>query len=97
MLLILGFYVTTFAVPAVFMLGYWIIVQFLGGMMSAGEAGGGVAFWAHVGGFVAGAVLIFLFRDKQLLDKHPYHGWHQKSHASRSWHRVSGSGRGRRW
>ena len=86
-----------FAVPAVFMLGYWILVQVVGGMASLGQAGGGVAFWAHVGGFLAGAVLILLFRDKRLLDRHPFHGWSQKSHASRSWHRVSGSDRRRRW
>jgi membrane associated rhomboid family serine protease len=96
MLLILGFYITTFAVPAVFMLGYWIIVQVLGGMMSVGASGGGVAFWAHVGGFAAGAVLILLFKDNRLLDKHPYHGWRQKRHASQVWHRVSGNRR-RRW
>lgn len=97
MLFILGFYVTTFAVPAVFMLGYWIVVQLAGGMLSAGQGGGGVAFWAHVGGFGAGALLILLFRDKRLLDRHPYHGWRQKSHASKSWHRVSGDDRRRRW
>jgi membrane associated rhomboid family serine protease len=96
MLVILGFYITTFAVPAVFMLGYWIIVQVVGGMMSVGATGGGVAFWAHIGGFAAGAVLILLFKDNRLLDKHPYHGWRQKRHASQVWQRVSGDRR-RRW
>jgi membrane associated rhomboid family serine protease len=79
-----------------FMLGYWIIVQVLGGIMSVGVTGGGVAFWAHVGGFAAGAVLILLFKDNRLLDKHPYHGWRQKKHASQSWHRVSRDRRRRR-
>jgi membrane associated rhomboid family serine protease len=96
MLFILGFYITTFAIPAVFMLGYWIIVQVLGGLMSVGVTGGGVAFWAHVGGFVTGAVLILLFKDNRLLDSHPYHGWRQKRHASQPWHRVSGNRRRRR-
>jgi membrane associated rhomboid family serine protease len=96
MLFILGFYITTFAVPAVFMLGYWIIVQVVGGMISVGAPGGGVAFWAHVGGFAAGAVLILLFKDSRLLDKHPYHGWRQKKHATRLWHQVS-KDRRRRW
>jgi membrane associated rhomboid family serine protease len=95
MLFILGFYITTFAVPAVFMLGYWIIVQVLGGIMSVGVTGGGVAFWAHVGGFAAGAVLILLFKDNRLLDKHPYHGWRQKRHAEQLWHRVQGNRRRR--
>jgi membrane associated rhomboid family serine protease len=75
MLLWLGFWVTTFAVPAVWMLGYWFLIQLLGGFGSLGADGGGVAFWAHVGGFVAGALLIFAFRDRRLVDRHPYHGW----------------------
>ncbi len=87
MLVFLGFFVTTFAVPAVLMLGYWIALQFLGGLTSAG-ATGGVAFWAHVGGFVAGAALVFLFKNDRLLNSHPYHGWRQRRHASRAWHRV---------
>ena len=66
---------TTFAVPAIWMLGYWFLVQMLGGIGSLGAQGGGVAFWAHVGGFVAGAALIFLFKDARLLARHPYHGW----------------------
>jgi membrane associated rhomboid family serine protease len=94
LLVLLGFYATTFAVPAVAMLGYWIVLQLIGGLASAGAAGGGTAFWAHVGGFVAGAVLVFLFRDRELLARHPYHGWRQRSHATEAWHRVRG-GRGR--
>jgi len=88
MLVIFGFYVTTFAVPAIWMLGYWIGLQLLGGLMSAGS-GGGVAFWAHVGGFVAGAVLVALFKNDRLLAAHPYHGWKQHRHATRAWQRVN--------
>lgn len=48
------------------MLGYWFVVQFLSGaatpiVPATEQGGGGVAFWAHVGGFVAGAALIKLF------------------------------------
>jgi len=75
LLLWLGFYVTTVAVPAVFMLLYWLAIQLIGGATSLGAEGGGVAFWAHVGGFVAGAALVFLFRDPALVARHPYHGW----------------------
>ncbi|MBW2267783.1 MAG: rhomboid family intramembrane serine protease [Deltaproteobacteria bacterium] len=76
MLLVLGFYVTRVVVPAIFMLGYWFAMQLLGGAVALGRAGqGGVAFWAHVGGFAAGALLIFVFRDRRLVDRHPYHGW----------------------
>ena len=88
MLFILVFYVTTIAVPAFLMLGYWFVVQVLSGVATYGQDGGGVAFWAHVGGFVAGVVLIFMFRDKALLDRHPYHGWRQKRSPTRNWHRV---------
>jgi len=75
MLLFLGFYVTTFAVPAYWMLGYWFVAQLIGGVGSIGAKGGGVAFWAHIGGFVAGAVLIWLFRDRALVERHPHRGW----------------------
>jgi membrane associated rhomboid family serine protease len=88
MLFILVFYVTTFAVPAFLMLGYWFLVQVLSGVATYGNDGGGVAFWAHIGGFVAGGTLVYLFRDRKLLDKHPYHGWKQKRSPTRNWHRV---------
>jgi len=88
MLIFLGFFVTTFAVPAVFMLAYWLLIQLASGLLSFGAEGGGVAFWAHIGGFVAGAVLILLFRDKQLLARHPYHGWRQPRSPTRNWHKV---------
>ncbi|MFT7560313.1 MAG: membrane associated rhomboid family serine protease [Flavobacteriales bacterium] len=75
MLVILFIIITTFRVPAIAMLGYWIAVQVLGGISSMGATGGGVAFWAHVGGFAAGAALVFVFKDDELLFNHPFHGW----------------------
>ena len=45
LLIFLGFYVTTIAIPAVFMLGYWFLLQLLGGFTSLQATGGGVAFW----------------------------------------------------
>jgi membrane associated rhomboid family serine protease len=50
-------------VPAITYLGFWIISQIFSGVLSLGlpEDVGGVAFWAHVGGFVAGAALHWLF------------------------------------
>ncbi len=61
-LLILGFYITTIGVPAYVMLGYWFLLQILGGLPALGSSEGGVAFWAHIGGFVAGLALIHLFK-----------------------------------
>jgi membrane associated rhomboid family serine protease len=48
-------------IPASWLLGLWIAFQVISGL-SAGSAGGGVAWWAHVGGFVAGALLVHPFR-----------------------------------
>ncbi len=75
MLFWLGFYVDTFAIPVFWMLGYWLLVQLIGGIGALGGTGGGVAFWAHVGGFIAGAVLVLLFRDPVLVARHPHYGW----------------------
>src|SRR5687768_12796031 len=41
-------------IPAIFFLGVWFILQVVHGTMSSGVDGGGVAFWAHAGGFAAG-------------------------------------------
>jgi len=62
MLIFLGFFVTTVAVPAIFMLGYWFLLQVLQGLPSLGSETGGVAFWAHAGGFLAGLILVSVFR-----------------------------------
>ena len=71
----LGFYFARFSVPAVVMLGYWFLLQLLGGASSLGRAGSGVAFWAHVGGFAAGVLLVPIFRDAELLARHPLQGF----------------------
>lgn len=70
LLVFLGFFITRIIVPAVFMLGYWILLQLLGALPSVGGATGGVAFWAHIGGFVAGIILIFIFRSPQRVAAH---------------------------
>jgi membrane associated rhomboid family serine protease len=88
MLIFLGFFITTVAVPAVFMLGYWFLLQVLGGFGSMGDSGGGTAFWAHVGGFAAGAALIRLFQIQAMIARHPYHGWSQRKSPTASWRRT---------
>jgi membrane associated rhomboid family serine protease len=62
-LLPLGFFTQIVKIPAVFFLGFWFLQQFLMGAMSLGvrtAETGGVAWWAHIGGFVAGLVLVRL-------------------------------------
>jgi len=57
-----------FYLPAWIMLGYWFVLQFLGGAVTSltyeGRSAGGVAFWAHVAGFVAGIVMIKLLPER---------------------------------
>jgi membrane associated rhomboid family serine protease len=49
-------------ISAFFFLGFWFVLQFIQGSLAAGAGvTGGVAWWAHAGGFVAGAVLLPLF------------------------------------
>lgn len=56
-----------FPLPAWVLLLYWLSIQVFSGVANAGGEGGGVAFWAHVGGFVTGVVLIKLFERPQLV------------------------------
>jgi len=75
-LITLGFFVTTVALPAYVMLGYWFVYQLLLGTVGAlSRLEGGVAFWAHVGGFVAGVVLIKLFANPALLVRRQVGTW----------------------
>ena len=71
-LLIFGFFFRMVHIPAVIVLGFWIIVQFVNGLLTVtisaarGEStGGGVAWFAHIGGFVAGMALLFVLRPRR--------------------------------
>jgi membrane associated rhomboid family serine protease len=66
-----GFFIRFLHVPALIVLGFWIVVQLLNGYftfsaqaLGRGESGG-VAWFAHIGGFVGGMVLLFLFRPRR--------------------------------
>ena len=50
------------ALPAVLVLGFWIVMQFFSGALALGYGGGGVAWWAHVGGFTFGVVIMWFMR-----------------------------------
>jgi membrane associated rhomboid family serine protease len=74
-LLPLGFFITTVALPAWVMLIYWAVIQFAGGLTTIGSEEGGIAFWAHVGGFVAGIILVKLFQRPDHVAAHRAHHW----------------------
>jgi membrane associated rhomboid family serine protease len=71
----LGFFITSIALPAWFMLVYWMFIQFVGGLTRIGAEGGGVAFWAHIGGFIAGVVIVKLFAGTDYVREHQSHHW----------------------
>ncbi len=70
-LVMFGFFVKFFRVPALIVLGLWIVLQLLNGYLSysvqapgRGESGG-VAWFAHIGGFLGGIALLFLLRPRR--------------------------------
>jgi membrane associated rhomboid family serine protease len=73
----LGFFLHRMALPAWVMLLYWMFLQVAGGAVSlaSDDGGGGVAFWAHVGGFVAGVVLIKIFERRDRVAAHESRHW----------------------
>lgn len=71
----LGFFITSLALPAWVMLLYWLFLQFAGGVTQIGSSEGGVAFWAHIGGFVAGVVGVKLFARRDRIAAHTAHHW----------------------
>jgi len=62
----LGFFMRLTLVPASLVLGLWFILQLFSGVLSLGGPDvGGVAFWAHIGGFAFGALIALLFYRRQ--------------------------------
>ena len=61
----LGFFITVMHIPAMIVLGIWFAMQFFSATLSSSDVGG-VAFWAHVGGFVAGMALVWLFKKRDV-------------------------------
>jgi membrane associated rhomboid family serine protease len=72
-LVVFGFFWRVIPVPALLVLGFWIVVQFVNSVVTFGKGdGGGVAFLAHVGGFAAGMLLVGLFRRRP---RRPSYRW----------------------
>ena len=75
----LGFFMTTVALPAWVMLLYWAGLQLLSGLVTlTGTRPGGVAFWAHVGGFLAGVLLVKVFERPDRAAAHGARNWHPR-------------------
>lgn len=67
-LLFIGPFFTVTRISALILIGFWIVLQIVSGLITLGlgdEQVGGVAYWAHVGGFVAGLILIKLFQPQR--------------------------------
>jgi membrane associated rhomboid family serine protease len=60
-LVFFGFFIRITSIPALLVLGFWFVLQLLYGLPSLGSATGGVAWFAHVGGFLSGILLFKLF------------------------------------
>ena len=71
----LGIILTRVALPAWAMLLYWAFLQLVSGVASVAGDAGGVAFWAHIGGFVAGLVLVRPLVRRERLIEHTQHRW----------------------
>jgi len=72
----LFFFFDIIAIPALLYIGFWFVSQLFNGLFALAVAGpfgtyGGVAWWAHVGGFIAGVLLVKLFERRR-----SYHHWH---------------------
>jgi membrane associated rhomboid family serine protease len=65
-LIFLFFFIRIIRVPALIVLGFWFIIQVLSGLSSLGmKGGGGIAWFAHIGGFIAGSFLVFFFEKQK--------------------------------
>jgi membrane associated rhomboid family serine protease len=68
------FFIYMVRLPAFVVLGMWFVYQVLYSMSGIGRTGGGVAFFAHIGGFIAGMVLLFALRPRWLVARARYSG-----------------------
>ncbi len=65
-LITFGFFIRIVRIPAMIVLGFWVVVQFLNGLVTFGADGrNGVAWFAHIGGFLAGLGLLAALRPRR--------------------------------
>lgn len=70
----IGFMLQTLRMKALWVLGFWFVLQLVSTLLAVGEDGGGVAFRAHLGGFVAGMALIPFFKRAGVPLENPFRG-----------------------
>ena len=76
----LGFFSQLIRLKAVWVLGFWFLLQIVNSILSSSE-GGGVAWFAHIGGFIAGMALVPLFKYRHMplfRAGHGAHRWHKR-------------------
>ena len=66
-MLMLGWFWDMIQIPAYYVLGVWFVLQLTGWLGTGGQVGGGVAYWAHIGGFVAGMITMLILGRNRLL------------------------------
>ena len=65
-IIFLGFFVQTIRIPALIVIGFWAIIQFVSGLTAQGLQGhGGIAWFAHVGGFIAGLLTVKMWQPRR--------------------------------
>ena len=64
----LGFFSQIIKIPALYVLGFWFVLQFINSSLSS-STGGGVAYGAHIGGFIFGVIAILFFNKKGTVQK----------------------------
>jgi membrane associated rhomboid family serine protease len=62
----LGFFTQLMYIPASIVLGLWFLLQLMSSALSGSQGAGGIAWWAHIGGFLAGVVLVGAFKKRQV-------------------------------
>jgi len=78
--LVIFFFIQIIWLPAIVVLGLWFVMQLFSGLASLGAdaaLGGGTAWWAHVGGFIAGAALIWILKDPNYVPLERIEVWNQ--------------------
>jgi len=67
LVVIIFFFIQTAYIPAVFVLGFWFLMQLSSGFFSiAAREMGGIAWFAHIGGFIAGMILVSFFQKRRV-------------------------------